>query len=361
MGELVKIVLACGSVLIGSSALGEGLEPEDYRKNPKAYEKALIELKVSVRDDKDRKQGIDNLVQNLSLNGDSVLGSARVSEEIRQFLVWEGVLDFKKQLGTVADQIKEHSDNKEYVGYAKQTAGLLRDYMFMLRWHHPRQVKGEIDFEKANGAYRAAFDDLISLGMAMKVNNASAVKKYLASYVENYTKAQAYFESDVKTLLKQAETEIGLSVIGTPLKKISYDGKEYIVTKGFSEDWEEAERIILNTDGSKKGDWESKLANVERVTIDRKGYRGLAGSLSIAFGLFKGECGRYPNSSEGFSVLLVNTWGFGDKWRGPYIRKLPIDEWGNPFVYEGDRRGFRVYSLGADGKKSRDDIKVYSK
>jgi hypothetical protein len=49
------------------------------------------------------------------------------------------------------------------------------------------------------------------------------------------------------------------------------------------------------------------------------------------------------------------------KWKGPYIKRLPNDPWGWPYVYHyggptgGD--GYRVLSVGPDGKeRTADDI-----
>jgi general secretion pathway protein G len=51
----------------------------------------------------------------------------------------------------------------------------------------------------------------------------------------------------------------------------------------------------------------------------------------------------YPNAQEGLQALVA----------GRYIRRLPNDPWGNPYLYavpgEGDRP-FRIQSLGADGR-----------
>ena len=51
----------------------------------------------------------------------------------------------------------------------------------------------------------------------------------------------------------------------------------------------------------------------------------------------------YPSAQEGLQALVA----------GRYIRRLPNDPWGNPYLYavpgEGDRP-FRIQSLGADGR-----------
>ena len=66
--------------------------------------------------------------------------------------------------------------------------------------------------------------------------------------------------------------------------------------------------------------------------------------------------GRYPTSQEGLQVLIENPPTAPIKnWRGPYLKKnkIPLDEWGNAFVYEipgQHKMEFDIYSLGADGQ-----------
>ncbi len=56
----------------------------------------------------------------------------------------------------------------------------------------------------------------------------------------------------------------------------------------------------------------------------------------------------YPNSQQGLQSLV----------EGNYIRRLPQDPWGNPYLYSApapDGRPFRIYSLGADGREGGGD------
>ena len=34
---------------------------------------------------------------------------------------------------------------------------------------------------------------------------------------------------------------------------------------------------------------------------------------------------------------------------GGYIRKIPVDQWGSPFIYLYEGDGFDLYSMGSDG------------
>ena len=42
---------------------------------------------------------------------------------------------------------------------------------------------------------------------------------------------------------------------------------------------------------------------------------------------------RYPTSDEGLAVLTQPPTDAGTKWRGPYIKKLRADPWGNSYQY----------------------------
>jgi general secretion pathway protein G len=62
---------------------------------------------------------------------------------------------------------------------------------------------------------------------------------------------------------------------------------------------------------------------------------------------------RYPSSEEGLKVLVEAPSGEEQKWRGPYIKILRNDPWGNPYQYRSPgthhASTFDVWSRGADG------------
>lgn len=61
---------------------------------------------------------------------------------------------------------------------------------------------------------------------------------------------------------------------------------------------------------------------------------------------------RHPTTEEGLKVLIDPPSGDEKKWRGPYIKTLRPDPWGNDFQYRNPgarRKGFEIYSRGADG------------
>ncbi len=69
---------------------------------------------------------------------------------------------------------------------------------------------------------------------------------------------------------------------------------------------------------------------------DSSRFRYLAASLQVqhiskALEHYKADCGDFPSVSKGLTGLVVNP---GDEgWRGPYLKRLPVDPWDVPYVY----------------------------
>lgn len=82
-------------------------------------------------------------------------------------------------------------------------------------------------------------------------------------------------------------------------------------------------------------------------------------NIDTALGMFEVDNGRYPTTDE-WPTALFQRPGNARVWNGPYLKKQPVDPWGNPYVYRYP--GTRVqgepdlYSLGADGREGNDDI-----
>ncbi|MFM7275337.1 MAG: type II secretion system major pseudopilin GspG [Gammaproteobacteria bacterium] len=83
--------------------------------------------------------------------------------------------------------------------------------------------------------------------------------------------------------------------------------------------------------------------------------------LKTALQTFRLDIGRYPSTEEGLTVLSTRPQG-GElaAWAGPYLEEaLPVDPWGNPYVYRNEPAGeqeFTLYSLGADGQPGGEGI-----
>lgn len=73
------------------------------------------------------------------------------------------------------------------------------------------------------------------------------------------------------------------------------------------------------------------------------------------------DMGSYPTPAEGgLDALLKAPSGNSQKWKGPYIEKLPEDPWGRPYQYlfPGVRNsdGYDLWSRGPDPSSDADDI-----
>lgn len=73
--------------------------------------------------------------------------------------------------------------------------------------------------------------------------------------------------------------------------------------------------------------------------------------LRAAVDIFSIETGRVPSEAEGLAALVDNAAAIPG-WNGPYLRdgRLPVDAWGNPFIYKLDNDQVQIISLGADGQ-----------
>jgi general secretion pathway protein G len=62
---------------------------------------------------------------------------------------------------------------------------------------------------------------------------------------------------------------------------------------------------------------------------------------------------RYPTTEEGLKVLVEPPSGGDKKWRGPYVKQIRSDPWGNPYQYKcpgmHHTSSFDLWSRGADG------------
>lgn len=80
-------------------------------------------------------------------------------------------------------------------------------------------------------------------------------------------------------------------------------------------------------------------------------------NIGQALNAFFLDVGRYPTTQEGLRSLVEKPAGqAGDRWKGPYLKKLstPKDPWQNEYIYRSPgskRQEFDLISLGADGRE----------
>jgi len=79
------------------------------------------------------------------------------------------------------------------------------------------------------------------------------------------------------------------------------------------------------------------------------------GGIKSALGAYEVDNGFYPKSLQDLLVQPSNA----RNWHGPYLEKLPLDPWGNPYVYyypgKHNQSFFDLLSVGPDGKEGTDD------
>ena len=75
-------------------------------------------------------------------------------------------------------------------------------------------------------------------------------------------------------------------------------------------------------------------------------------TLSAALDVYRLDNFNYPSSEQGLDALVTRPAGFPEpkNWNPDgYIKKLPTDPWGSPYIYERFANQISLYSLGADG------------
>ncbi len=81
-------------------------------------------------------------------------------------------------------------------------------------------------------------------------------------------------------------------------------------------------------------------------------------NFELVLDAFEVDNGFYPKGSDGLEDLVVQPSDTPD-WHGPYMDEIPLDPWGNPYVYDypgkHNTRGFDLYSMGPDGRAGNED------
>ncbi len=77
-------------------------------------------------------------------------------------------------------------------------------------------------------------------------------------------------------------------------------------------------------------------------------------NIALALDLFELDCGSYPTSEQALKALRQNPDSTKYKnWKGPYLKKEPLDPWGNQYKYAVPSThgvDYDLYSFGPDGK-----------
>ena len=91
-----------------------------------------------------------------------------------------------------------------------------------------------------------------------------------------------------------------------------------------------------------------------RLTAQKADIRSIGQALDI----YHMQNGHYPTTEQGLEALVTKPTGLPEpkSWGpAPYLRKYPVDQWGNEYVYVVDGHVFELMSLGADGVEGGED------
>lgn len=84
-------------------------------------------------------------------------------------------------------------------------------------------------------------------------------------------------------------------------------------------------------------------------------------AIGAALDMYKLDNNAYPSTQQGLDALVHKPSGNPQprNWnKDGYLKRLPVDPWGNPYQYlqPGSKGGaYDLYSLGADGKEGGTD------
>jgi general secretion pathway protein G len=84
-------------------------------------------------------------------------------------------------------------------------------------------------------------------------------------------------------------------------------------------------------------------------------YADINGGIKSALGAYEVDNGFFP---KGLQDLLVQP-SNAKNWHGPYLDKMPVDPWNNPYIYyypgKHNPSSYDLLSMGPDGKENTDD------
>lgn len=86
--------------------------------------------------------------------------------------------------------------------------------------------------------------------------------------------------------------------------------------------------------------------------------------IATALDMYEMDNGEYPTTEQGLGALVTKPTStpVPQNWNGAYLKKkqIPLDPWGREYKYQSpgvrNEDEFDLYSLGADGVESDDDI-----
>lgn len=87
--------------------------------------------------------------------------------------------------------------------------------------------------------------------------------------------------------------------------------------------------------------------------------RAQMSSFDTALQMYYLNNSHYPSTDQGLEALVERPSGFPEpqSWGPqPYMKRIPLDPWGNEYVYTNENNEFVIYSLGSDGEEGGDGV-----
>ncbi len=81
-------------------------------------------------------------------------------------------------------------------------------------------------------------------------------------------------------------------------------------------------------------------------------------NISLALDMYKLDNFTYPSTSQGIEALASKPSGSPEPKNyksGGYMKKLPVDPWGNAYLYFSKKSNYEIVSLGADGEEGGEE------
>lgn len=98
-----------------------------------------------------------------------------------------------------------------------------------------------------------------------------------------------------------------------------------------------------------------KIAGRSEQARQTAAYTDIHGGIKSALDQFNVDTGMYPKSLQDLIAPPSNA----KNWHGPYLDKLPVDPWGNPYIYyypgKHNPNSYDLLSTGPDGKEGTPD------
>lgn len=92
-----------------------------------------------------------------------------------------------------------------------------------------------------------------------------------------------------------------------------------------------------------------------RVTAARADIQAIANALE----LYRLDNSIYPSTDQGLEALVSEPSGYPEprRWNADgYLKKVPVDPWGEPYLYISEDRTMEIYSYGADRQEGGEGV-----